>query len=327
MVQGGTRQETICRSLGKDSRMNTTLAHFNKAKQELALATSVDEVKEVRDKAEALRMYTKQQGESLEMQNQCAEIKLRAERRAGEILEDMPKNKGVRLGGNVIVPPGGEPKLEDIGISKNQSSQWQKIASLPEDVFENHIEETKANKGELTTVGTLRLLDKPHVSHATGENEWYTTPELIQSVKDVLGEIDCDPASSEIANRTVRAKEFYTKEDDGLKQKWGRRVFLNPPYAQPLISQFADTLVSKVLNNEISAACVLVNNATETKWFNAILGIASAVCFIKGRVRFLDKTGNPTGSPLQGQAMLYIGEEKELFAEKFIQFGSVLFHA
>jgi len=49
--------------------MNNQLAHFRKAKRELALVTRIDEIKEIRDKAEALRAYSKQAGESLEMQN------------------------------------------------------------------------------------------------------------------------------------------------------------------------------------------------------------------------------------------------------------------
>jgi len=64
------------------------LTHFNKAKNELVLATSIDEVKDIRNKAEALRAYAKQAGESLDMQNQCAEIKIRAERRAGELIPE-----------------------------------------------------------------------------------------------------------------------------------------------------------------------------------------------------------------------------------------------
>ena len=55
------------------------LVHFARARRELALATRIDEVKIIRDKAEALRQYLKQAGESLDMQNQCAEIKIRAE--------------------------------------------------------------------------------------------------------------------------------------------------------------------------------------------------------------------------------------------------------
>ncbi len=53
---------------------NGQLAHFRKAKRELALVTRIDEVKEIRDKAEALRVHAKQAGESRVMSNNCAEI-------------------------------------------------------------------------------------------------------------------------------------------------------------------------------------------------------------------------------------------------------------
>jgi hypothetical protein len=56
------------------------LTHFDRAKRELELAASIDEVKKIRDQAEALRQYARQQKLSLEMQNRCAEIKIRAER-------------------------------------------------------------------------------------------------------------------------------------------------------------------------------------------------------------------------------------------------------
>ena len=87
------------------------LVLFDRARQALAQARSIDEVKLVRDQAEALRLYVRQQGEGLEMQNDIAEIKLRAERRAGELLYAMPKNKGTAgtgrptLGGSNMEPP------------------------------------------------------------------------------------------------------------------------------------------------------------------------------------------------------------------------------
>lgn len=68
----------------------TQLIHFNRARKEIELAKSIDEVKKIKDKAEALRAYAKQAGESLEMQNSCAEIKLRAERRIGEYSKKLP---------------------------------------------------------------------------------------------------------------------------------------------------------------------------------------------------------------------------------------------
>ena len=95
----------------------TQLIHLNQARQALALAKSIDEVKNIGDKAEALRAYAKQAGMSLEMQNECAEIKLRAERRAGELLVEMEKNPGTVLGGNIVKPPSELPKLEDFSSS------------------------------------------------------------------------------------------------------------------------------------------------------------------------------------------------------------------
>ena len=105
------------------------LMHFSKARQELALATNIDEVKDIRDKAEALRAYIKQSGEGLEMQNQCAAIKIRAERRAGEMLKEQDKDKGGgdTSTGHRVLPVQAPPKLSDLGISKNQSSRWQAI--------------------------------------------------------------------------------------------------------------------------------------------------------------------------------------------------------
>jgi N6-adenosine-specific RNA methylase IME4 len=138
--------------------MMNQLVHFENAKRELQLATNVDEVKDLRDKAEALRLYMKQAGESLWMQNQCAEIKVRAERRAGELLKVTEKHPGgnPNLSHDVT---GYPPSLDEIGISRKQSSRWQAIASIPEPVFEEHVARVK-DSGELTSSGLLKLSKK-----------------------------------------------------------------------------------------------------------------------------------------------------------------------
>jgi hypothetical protein len=166
-----------------------------------------------------------------------------------------------------------------------------------------------------------------HVAHNSGNNEWYTPAPFIAAAREVMGRIDCDPASSPIANATVQAERFFTAEDDGLQQDtWGECVWMNPPYAQPLIGQFADALAERVRHGEVQQACVLVNNATETAWFQTMLGVASAVCLLRGRVKFLDPEGNPSGAPLQGQAVLYIGPNVGEFAEAFSGYGVTLRH-
>lgn len=155
----------------------SSLIHFNTARKELALASSVDEVKDIRDKASALQVYMKQAGESLEMQNQCAEIKVRAERRAGEILK-------------VSVSPGGSPMshdvtLPDLGITRMQSHRWQSIAEIPEPVFEEYIAKTK-ERGELTSSGLLKLSKKLRATEPTITAEQEQAPCAVSDLNELI---------------------------------------------------------------------------------------------------------------------------------------------
>lgn len=137
---------------------DTALAKLDKATQMLAEVKTIDEAKKIVNLAEAARVYAREAELGLEAQNHAAEIKLRAQRRAGELLERMYRQNGGRPEKRLQDDTVSKPTLSDLGISKADSSRWQRIAQIPTNDFERFISETKGDQGEITTVGAIRLV-------------------------------------------------------------------------------------------------------------------------------------------------------------------------
>src|SRR5262245_41889257 len=97
------------------------LALLDHAGQALAEAQSFDEIKDIRDKAEAVRKYAQSASLGLDVQNRAAEVKLRAERQAGKLLSEITLRGGDRRSKN----HRERLKLDDLGITRNQSTRWQ----------------------------------------------------------------------------------------------------------------------------------------------------------------------------------------------------------
>jgi hypothetical protein len=118
----------------------------------------------------------------------------------------------------------------------------------------------------------------------------------------------------------VRARAFFTARDDGLARPWRGNVWLNPPYAAGVVDRFIEKLCQEV-GETVPQAVLLVNNATDTAWFQLAARHAATICFPSGRVRFLNENNEPVGAPLQGQAVLYFGERLDAFRAAFSAFG------
>jgi hypothetical protein len=129
------------------------LVLLDQAGQALAAAQSFDEIKVIRDKAEAVRKYAQSASLGLDVQNRAAELKLRAEREAGKLLAQMMLRGGDRRSKD----HDERLKLDQLGISHNQSTRWQTQARVPEKVFREHIRETCDAGRELTSAGVIRL--------------------------------------------------------------------------------------------------------------------------------------------------------------------------
>ncbi len=142
--------------------MTTQLTKYEAARNALQIAVTVDEVKDIRDKSEAMAAYARQ-AKDVELIKWATEIKVRAERRAGQMLAEMPKATGAEVrgrdsfGGHIVVPPKNDAKtLADLGVTKNESSRWQKLASVSDEQFEHAVSAAKEVAGEVTTAAMLR---------------------------------------------------------------------------------------------------------------------------------------------------------------------------
>lgn len=193
-----------------------------------------------------------------------------------------------------------------------------KVASLPVEKRQTVLE--KVETGEAKNVQDA--MTKAHVSYNSGNNEWYTPENVIKIAREFMGDIDLDPASSDIANEVVQATYYFTAEDDGLTKDWAGRVWMNPPYSGDLIGKFCEKLAQEYIDGNVTDAIILVNNATETAWFQDLALTAGAICFPRSRVKFWNPE-KETAAPLQGQALLYLGQYPHDFCQAFRQLGVV----
>lgn len=138
--------------------MTTQLTKYEAARNALQIAVTVDEVKDIRDKAEAMAAYARQ-AKDVELITWATEIKVRAERRAGQMLAEMPKRDGgdaARVKARSHDVTEVPATLADLGVTKNESSRWQKLAAVTDEQFESAVAAAKDVAGEVTTAAMLR---------------------------------------------------------------------------------------------------------------------------------------------------------------------------
>ena len=121
----------------------TELVRYDAMCRAIAEAHAVDEVKDIRDKALAIEVYARQ-AKNVENERRACEIRLRAERKCGQLLAEMEKAKaspGNQYTGKLdrSTNASGPKTLSDLGITYDQSSKWQQLAKVPDDKFEKEL--------------------------------------------------------------------------------------------------------------------------------------------------------------------------------------------
>lgn len=308
---------------------DTTLDVLSRAERMLAQCAHAEDAVQLIDLAEAARVFAKQMDLGTAAVNHATTIKLKAERRLADIVDEGQATGEIATKRDGGRPPkmspesggiSGPASLDSLGVDSRRLSEARKVRdNLTDEAIDAIAADATAEGREVSRSSVLR--GGAHVQHNSGEHEWFTPAEYVNAARAVMGAIDLDPASSEAANVVVNAARFYDESDDGLTQAWKGRVWMNPPYASRLVGPFIDKLTAEYDGGNVTEACVLVNNATETEAFQQLISFASALCFPKRRIRFW-YPDRPSFSPLQGQAIAYLGENVTTFLREFAVFGA-----
>ena len=168
-------------------------------------------------------------------------------------------------------------------------------------------------------------------------DELFTPPDYAKAVRDVLGDIELDPASCAEANAIIGANQYYTLEDDGLKLDWtADTIYLNPPYSRGNVDRFVRKCVESYEAGVFGEGILLVNAATGTSWFQPLFDYPC--CFVQGRIPFvksqalaehLEKKAQESGGtvPKNGNydsVFVYLGPRPWDFVERFKKLGTIV---
>jgi hypothetical protein len=147
------------------------LVKYEAAKFALAEAVRADEVMNIRDKSAAIAAAARV-AKDKQLEIDASEIRIRAERRLGEMLAAQKQGEGLATGtrgqkltrvsgGAIAEPPETDmPTLASVGISKKLSSRAQSLAAIPEEDFEVTLDEHRAQQQAVTTATMQKLADK-----------------------------------------------------------------------------------------------------------------------------------------------------------------------
>jgi len=124
---------------------------------ELLQQAACAEALEVLHKAEACRVYANRIRLARSLQNRCAELRLRAERRLGQLLATMPRRKRGQYPRQTSPAATFAPSLDELGFTRSQASRWQSISRIPTDTFEAEIAKAISADEDLTTAAFVRL--------------------------------------------------------------------------------------------------------------------------------------------------------------------------
>lgn len=192
----------------QDGEPTDSLALIDKARAYLARAETLPEIGHAMAVAEQARRWAKRARLGREAENHATRIRIEAERKAGQILAEAPKHPAGRPSENRSDHPTDlPPRLSDLGISKQQSSDWQRMAAVPDEVFEAHVEEVTSKGDPLTTRGVVEVARKIEREKRAAEPKPIIPPESVPARIDVADARNL-PLNDEVVDLVVTSPPY-----------------------------------------------------------------------------------------------------------------------
>ena len=98
----------------------------------------------------------------------------------------------------------------------------------------------------------------------------------------------------------AKCEEFYTKEQDGLKQPWKGTVWCNPPYGRQIGEWVRRGFFASISGNTV---VMLLPARTDTKWFHDYIYGKAEIRFIRGRLKF---GGSKNSAPFPSMVVVFM---------------------
>lgn len=199
---------------------STELVALNRFRVEIEKLENIGDAVGAASKLHVLQVALKKAGHSQRIQNEAAALKLRAERKAGQLIDEVvPDTPGRR--------DEDTPTFETLGLQPEQGRRLRKIASIDQDAFEQYLEDAYIRGDEITRAGVLRLIPaKPRQYVAPFE---FVAPSVTEEIAQQIAGYQADELAELIAASIELA--LHRMVENGQKRQaaiWTKRHGITP---------------------------------------------------------------------------------------------------
>lgn len=140
------------------------------------------------------------------------------------------------------------------------------------------------------------------VLFSSNKMDWATPQEIVDGIgRRYKLDFTLDVCATESNAKCIN---YFTPEEDGLKQDWKGVCWMNPPYGVA-VYQWMEKAFKEVLSGGVDAVACLLPSRTDTKWFHDFATKADVILFIRGRIKFI---GGDSTAPFPSLVLIFTKE-------------------